>query len=230
MKTCVSTRSDARTLRDTVKKMIRGLYISSPVRHRKSSRKLNTSSARLTRSARLAWVMTATLILLGAEAFAGVGLLYFGPADEQFRKLLPKELISLIRSAETEFPDRPVEVMVSEVPNGFENRLHPENSRAKFVYLPGHPSFCTANGCRLSLVWRNLNETWVEIFHTESHGRVFRRERILPIDGPYREFLHIGAQLECESIFVGWQDFSMEPQISRGGGCKVRVRNPQDDR
>ena len=229
MDACVSTRSDQTTLRDTVKKAIRGLCISSPARRRKPSRKLNISGTRLTRSVGLAGVMTATLIL-GAEAFAGVGLLYFGPADEQFRKLLPKELISLIRSAETEFPDRPVEVMVSEVPNGFENRLHPENSRAKFVYLPGHPSFCTANGCRLSLVWRNLNETWVEVFHTESNGRVFRRERILPIDGPYREFLTISAQLECESIFVGWQDFAMEPQISRNGGCQFRVKNPQKDR
>ncbi len=229
MDACVGTRCGERTLRDTVKKVIRGLCISSPVRHRKLSRKSNVSSARLTRSARLAGVVTATLIL-SAEAFAGVGLLYFRPADEPFRTLLPKELISLIRSAETEFPDRPVAVMVSDVPNGFENRLHPENSRAKFVYLPGHPSFCTANGCQLSLVWRNLNETWVEVFHTESNGRVSRATRILPIDGPYREFLSISAQLECEGIFVGWQEFSMEPQISRGGGCQVWVRNPQKDR
>lgn len=229
MDASVGTRSDARTLRDTVKEVIRGLCISSPVRHRKLSRKSDISSARLTRSAGLAGVVTATLIL-SAEAFAGVGLLYFKPADEQFRTLLPKELISLIRSVETEFPDRPVEVMVSDVPNGLESRLHPKNSRAKFVYLPDHPSFCTANGCRLSLVWRNLKETWVEVFHTESNGRVFRRERILPLDGPYREFLHISAQLECERIFVGWQDFSMEPQISRSGRCQVWVRNPQDDR
>lgn len=225
MEACVSTRSDERTLRDTVKKVIRGLCIASPVRHRKS----DVSSARLTRSAGLASVVTATLIL-SAEAFAGVGLLYFSPADEQFRTLLPKELISLIRSAEAEFPDRPVEVMVSDVPNGLENRLDPENNRAKFVYLPDHPSFCTANGCRLSLVWRNLNDTWVEVFHTESNGRVLRSERVLPIDGPYREFLDISAQLECERIFVGWQDISMEPQISRGSGCLVRVRIRQNDR
>lgn len=229
MDACVGTRSGERTLRDTVKKVIRGLCNSSPARHRKLSRKSDISGARLTRSARLASVMAATLFL-GAEAFAGVGLLYFRPADEQFRTQLPKELISLIRSAEKEFPDRPVEVMVSDVPNGLENRLDAENSRAKFVYLPDHPSSCTANGCRLSLVWRNLEETWVEVFHTESNGRVLRSERILPIDGPYREFLDINAQLECERIFVGWQDISMEPQISRGGGCQVRVRNPQNDR
>ena len=52
----------------------------------------------------LAFALVLAVTGYSDEAHSGVGVLHFVPTDENFRQLLPKELIIQIRSAEKKYP------------------------------------------------------------------------------------------------------------------------------